>query len=245
MSAQQKSGWLIIGRIYTVEYITENEIDKNAYGFIYITTNMINGKMYIGQKRFINDWRYYLGSGTLLKMAIKKYNKVNFDRNIIAIGKTKTELNDLEWNYIDLFDAVESAKWYNIADGGYSNPYSGKTDEEMSDIRKNMSVAQCKINHSGVNNHMYGKNHTDDSKLKMKINHADFSGSNHPRAISIILINSHEVFLTAMEAGKKYNVSRSSITACCRGRLKSAGKHPETGEKLVWMYYEGLTENGW
>ena len=44
---------------------------KNPYGFIYITTNMINGKRYIGQKKFCNRWKTYLGSGTLLIKALK------------------------------------------------------------------------------------------------------------------------------------------------------------------------------
>jgi hypothetical protein len=32
--------------------------------------------------------------------------------------------------------------------------------------------------------------------------------------------------------------SGSDIGDCCRLKRKSAGKHPETGEKLHWMYYE-------
>lgn len=30
----------------------------------------------------------------------------------------------------------------------------------------------------------------------------------------------------------------SDIGKCCRRKRKSAGKHPETEEKLRWMYYE-------
>ena len=51
---------------------------ENPYGFIYITTNMVNGKRYIGQKKFCDGWKTYLGSGKLLKKAIKKYCKENF-----------------------------------------------------------------------------------------------------------------------------------------------------------------------
>lgn len=42
-------------------------------GYIYKTTNLINGKIYIGQKRskkFLKE--RYLGSGKILKKAIKK-----------------------------------------------------------------------------------------------------------------------------------------------------------------------------
>ena len=32
--------------------------------------------------------------------------------------------------------------------------------------------------------------------------------------------------------------SDGDIGRCCKGKRKTAGKHPETGEKLTWMFYE-------
>lgn len=40
---------------------------KEPYGFIYITTNMIDGMRYIGQRKFYGNWLSYLGSGNFLK----------------------------------------------------------------------------------------------------------------------------------------------------------------------------------
>lgn len=52
--------------------------------FIYITTNIVNGKKYIGKHTgYVDD--NYLGSGSLLKKAISKYGKQNFRREIIVI----------------------------------------------------------------------------------------------------------------------------------------------------------------
>ena len=49
------------------------------YGFIYITTNNLDGKKYIGQKSYsMPNWKRYLGSGIYLKRAIKKYGRENF-----------------------------------------------------------------------------------------------------------------------------------------------------------------------
>lgn len=68
----------------------------DPYGFIYITTNLIDGKRYIGQKKFDSYWKSYLGSGKHLREAVKKYGKENFSRNIVAIAYSKEELDDAE-----------------------------------------------------------------------------------------------------------------------------------------------------
>jgi hypothetical protein len=57
-------------------------------------------------------------------------------------------------------------------------------------------------------------------------------------ASRIICLTTNEIFNSQKEAERKYNLCNTSIFNCCRNKSKSAGKHPETGEKLVWMYYE-------
>lgn len=93
---------------------------KEPYGFVYITTNIINGIRYIGQKIFDNwyGWKNYLGSGIEIKKAIKKYGKENFTRDIVAIAYSREELDDLEIKWIKNYNAVESKDFYNIAQGG-------------------------------------------------------------------------------------------------------------------------------
>ncbi|MFN9113277.1 MAG: hypothetical protein ACK5XN_24675, partial [Bacteroidota bacterium] len=48
---------------------------------IYKTTNLINGKVYIGKDKHNNN--HYLGSGKVLKQAIEKYGRENFIKEII------------------------------------------------------------------------------------------------------------------------------------------------------------------
>ena len=48
---------------------------KYYYGYIYITTNLINGKRYVGQKKIDHNSKGYLGSGVLLRKAIKNMVK--------------------------------------------------------------------------------------------------------------------------------------------------------------------------
>ena len=59
---------------------------------------------------------------------------------------------------------------------------------------------------------------------------------NNPNAKAVICINTKEVFTTIKYA--KQWCRSNNIGSCCRGKKKYAGKHPETGERLQWMYYE-------
>ena len=122
--------------IFTVEYIIENGLDKLAYGFIYITENNFNEMEYIGQRKFIKGWQYYLGSGVNFKKDLKQYGRKNFSRKIIAIAYSEKEINDLEIKFIKNNNAVGSKNYYNIADGGHLNPMAGKSKEEINKIHK-------------------------------------------------------------------------------------------------------------
>jgi hypothetical protein len=103
------------------------------YGFIYVTENLVNGKRYIGQRmaQGLSD-DAYLGSGTLLKRAIKKYGTHNFKKTIIAIASCKEELNAMEIEMILLHQAVADAHFYNIAAGGSG----GNTLAGFDDIKR-------------------------------------------------------------------------------------------------------------
>ena len=66
------------------------------YGYIYKTTNLINGKIYIGQKKSKTFVKTYLGSGTIIQRAIKKYGVENFDVVLIEKCFSKEELCERE-----------------------------------------------------------------------------------------------------------------------------------------------------
>lgn len=108
------------------------------YGYIYQTTNKINGKKYIGQHRCASfDTKYY-GSGTTLQKAIDKYGKENFEIKILVECENEEELNFQERRLIQESNAVLSEDYYNIADGGsMGNPLAGKSAEEVAELVKN------------------------------------------------------------------------------------------------------------
>lgn len=83
---------------------------------VYITTNLINGKKYIGKD--VRNNNSYLGSGKMFKKAINKYGKENFIKEILCYAKNKKDLNELEIYYIDYYNAIKSDLFYNIGKGG-------------------------------------------------------------------------------------------------------------------------------
>ena len=80
------------------------------YGYIYVTTNLINSRKYIGQHAKPEFDESYYGSGTALKPAIKKYGKENFICKAVDWAKTKEELDQKEIDWIDKCAAEKSRR---------------------------------------------------------------------------------------------------------------------------------------
>lgn len=81
---------------------------------IYKTTNLLNGKYYIGKDEKNNP--DYLGSGKILKAAINKNGRDYFKKEILEICKTREILNDREKYWIESLSATTLG--YNITEGG-------------------------------------------------------------------------------------------------------------------------------
>ena len=95
-------------------------------GYIYMTTNLVNGHKYIGKRKKDYFDTKYKDSGKLLKQAIMKYGWDNFKCELLEECETVDILNDREKYYIKLYDAVNSADFYNIATGGEGCGLPGK-----------------------------------------------------------------------------------------------------------------------
>jgi hypothetical protein len=87
------------------------------YHVVYETTNLVNGKKYIGKHSTddLND--AYLGSGNVLLRAVKKYGRENFDRTIIRCFDSEEEAFEYEGKLVNLDVTLDDA-YYNIDIGG-------------------------------------------------------------------------------------------------------------------------------
>lgn len=86
------------------------------YGYIYKIRNKVNGKLYIGQHKKSTFNSKYYGSGKIIKQAVKKYGKHQFEIKILRKCDTYEDLNKWEKSYIDQYR--KKYQLYNIDDGG-------------------------------------------------------------------------------------------------------------------------------
>jgi group I intron endonuclease len=137
------------------------------FNFVYITTNLVNGKRYVGDHS-TNDLKKdkYLGSGRpAFKNAIKKYGKENFKREILEFFDTKQEAFDAQEKYIKLYKSHVSQCGYNISwKGGHDVKNSGPW------VGKHLSPAHRKKISEGLkgkNVWSKGSKHSEETKRKI------------------------------------------------------------------------------
>ena len=106
------------------------------YGYIYKITNLINGKIYIGQHKHNRLDNSYLGGGVKLRNAFKKYGKKNFVKEILEECETWEMLNEREIYYIALYDSTNPEIGYNLEFGGNQSPANEETRKKLSKALK-------------------------------------------------------------------------------------------------------------
>jgi len=115
--------------------------DKYMKYYIYKTVNLLNNRYYFGCHATDNLNDNYLGSGKILKRAIKKYGKNCFKKEIIEFCDSMTDMFLKEEKLITI-DVVNDPITYNCClggRGGYRN-ISDIGKKSISNARKNKVV---------------------------------------------------------------------------------------------------------
>lgn len=164
------------------------------YYTIYKTTNLINGKIYIGMHKTQDLDDNYLGSGKILRRAINKHGVDNFIKEYLFIFDNQEDMNNKEKELVSE-EFIKEDTNYNLkigGDGGWdyvntkypNSPMYGKSltpetkkilsnimlekyknDEEYYHTQKQHMINIGKIyQKNNPNGAFYGKSHTEEFK---------------------------------------------------------------------------------
>lgn len=110
---------------------------------VYIHTNKLNGKKYVGQTCQRPEKRWNNGKGyrleTYFGKAIKKYGWDNFEHEIVAENLTKEDANELESLLIESLQTRSTQNGYNLTKGGEGTVGVIRSEEYKEKQRKSQS----------------------------------------------------------------------------------------------------------
>lgn len=191
--------------------------DMTSVCKIYLLTNKINNKIYIGQtwlktlaKRFGPEGSNYKNS-TYLYSAIQKYGHNNFEYTLLAEVETQEEADKLERQYIEQYNSRDNDIGYNIKEGGSAGCHSEETKLKISQ------------NHAKA---FLGKTHTNDAKQKV-------SEANTGRLHTDEWKENNSTMMKEYHATHDHPMLGKHHTEEAKQKISEAGKGPVTPEHLA------------
>lgn len=162
---------------------------------IYKTTNLINGKIYIGKHKTQDLDDNYLGSGKVLTYAINKHGINNFTKEYLFIFDNEDDMNNKELELVNESFIKEDTN-YNLkigGDGGWdyvntkypNSPMYGKSlTPETKKILSNIMLEKYKNDEEYYHKqkqHMINisKSHTEEFKRHISIKQKGSNNSNY------------------------------------------------------------------
>lgn len=111
--------------------MTNPYLRQYKYYFLYLITNKITNKIYVGVHATDNLDDGYLGSGIHIERAVKKYGADNFERTIVKFFDNEVDMFLAEADVVTP-EFVKEDTNYNIAPGGRGGNTGNYDSEERS-----------------------------------------------------------------------------------------------------------------
>ncbi|KKN47797.1 hypothetical protein LCGC14_0659180 [marine sediment metagenome] len=191
------------------------------FGYIYQVTNLVNGKVYIGQTVHSIERRFAAhinnaqgGKATALCHAIRKYGAANFSLGLLATCASLDEMNGSEIKYIDQYDSYRNG--YNMTMGGDGSP-GLEHSEESKAIRSQRMKG---------NKHLLGYKHSDESKAKIG---AGLKGNTHLRGHKYS--NEHCEAISVRQRGEKNHFYGKKHSKETKAKIAVAATGREVSEE--------------
>ena len=214
-------------------------------GYIYLLTDNRNNKQYVG-KHIGTDKNYFSG-GVIPNKIAKKYGKDIFNKTILEDNITDNDqLSIKEKYYIKKYNTFINGYNLSEGGDGGGSWWFKKTDEQKEQISKikqeknigrkfskktleKMSLAKKGVplteehkkniskSQSGENHPWFGRNHSEESKLKISQrrkgiknpNHSEYMKKNNPRNL-LVSINGR-IFDSIQQASDELNLPRHVV----------------------------------
>ena len=232
--------------------------NTNKYeGFLYIITNDINDKVYIGQTLLTTELRWIehkhaagrKKSKTALYLAMKKYNIENFHIQELEKVEAVTEeelrdiLNAKEITYIKQYQSLTHENGYNITPGGNNISQKQKETTYCFDIN-NGELFKTFCSRAEAGNYFNARSSTITNAIRNKRAYKGYYFSNAnlfdyvtPNAsrISSIPIKQYKdgvlinTYISCESAAKILQLNKTNIYGACIGLHKSIGGY-------VWRF---------
>lgn len=219
----------------------------------------MNNKAYIGQTCQKPERRWRNGEGyshcSYFYNAIQKYGWDNFEHKILETVTTQEKANEREQYWIKFYNSNNNDYGYNLTTGSNNCNLSEEIKQKMKDSwtpERRQAQAE-RLHQRWVNNPEWAEKM---KELAKNIPKKDMSGENNPmygthrigkdaaRKRKVQCIETGEIFDTIIEAARWSNegkiTNKAHISAVCKGKRKTSGRHPETGEPLHWKYVDDM-----
>lgn len=185
---------------------------------VYMHTNKINGKKYIGITMTEPKQRWGYGYGYYNQKrfynSIKKYGWNNFEHLVLFENLTKEEAETIEVELIKKYNTTDGKFGYNIDFGG--NCCISRAEHTKNKISKTMK--EKKIN-TGNKNPMYGKHGLDNNGSK-----------------PVLCVELNKIYNSIAEASRELNIIFQNISKVCKKERYTAGGYH-------WHFLEDLSND--
>lgn len=194
-----------------------------VYGVIYLITNTVNGKVYVGQTvswvRRLQAYKSLRCRGQAkLYNALVKHGLASFTFEVIDTAVDKTQLDLLEMLYIAKCNSVVTG--YNLKDGGAKGLYSPESRAKMSHTAKTRPRDPALI--AAVSAGNVGRKQSQ-AFVQARL------GAKNPKAKAVVCVTTGVTYGCAIDAAKATGANQFAISMCCNHKRRVANK-------LQWRY---------
>ena len=217
--------------------------NKKEYDFscIYLWTNLVNGKKYVGQTtcfhRRMKTYRYTYPNA-YMEHAVNKHGLDNFDITILERDVPLDKLDEREQYWLDYYQSYDADKGYNICKVAGTTKGVTHTEEwcqEHSEWLKDKWATDedyRKFWHdkmSGENNYFYGKHFSGELNPMYGKHHSQTTKDKMSKMIgkSVRCVETGDVYTSITRAAQAIGVTRCVVSEALHKGYRAGGYHWE------------------